>query len=244
MLFHKPKVALVCIAKNELDIKEWVLYHRKLGFNDIFIYMNDWKCSLKRSFVHKTSVSGIKKQLKAYNHFLKGNFGYDWAAFFDVDEFLVLKKHYNVQEFLLEYRNNRGLAINWRFFGSCGQRTRKSKNNVLRRFIRTSAHSNKHIKVILNLNHKHVFSGNPHNSNSFVFDTNNKKVSGPFNDGGSIDVAQLNHYCNKSLEEWTAKCGMPRANSGHRFPKKVSQWYKEKSSNQKVRDITARDFYH
>ena len=38
------KTALVCIAKEEDNyIDEWIKYHLKLGFNDIFVYQNDWR---------------------------------------------------------------------------------------------------------------------------------------------------------------------------------------------------------
>ena len=38
------KVALVCIAKNEdLYIDEWIDYHFKLGFDEIFVYQNNWR---------------------------------------------------------------------------------------------------------------------------------------------------------------------------------------------------------
>jgi hypothetical protein len=37
------KISLVCIAKMEdFYINEWVLYHKKLGFDDIIIYETDW----------------------------------------------------------------------------------------------------------------------------------------------------------------------------------------------------------
>ena len=53
------KVALVCIAKNEDNyIEEWVLYHKKLGFDRIFIYENDWKCNLEYPFLTKVPFPG------------------------------------------------------------------------------------------------------------------------------------------------------------------------------------------
>lgn len=41
--YHKMKVALVCIAKDEDNyIKEWINYHLSIGFSKIYVYQNDW----------------------------------------------------------------------------------------------------------------------------------------------------------------------------------------------------------
>lgn len=38
------KTALVCIAKDEDDyLKEWVDYHLRIGFDEIFVYQNNWR---------------------------------------------------------------------------------------------------------------------------------------------------------------------------------------------------------
>jgi len=39
----KKKIALVTMAKDEdFYLQEWIDYHLKLGFDDIFIYQNNW----------------------------------------------------------------------------------------------------------------------------------------------------------------------------------------------------------
>lgn len=36
---QSQRAALVCIAKDEDDyIQEWIAYHKKLGFDDIYVY--------------------------------------------------------------------------------------------------------------------------------------------------------------------------------------------------------------
>ena len=38
------RTALVCIAKNEDNyLDEWIKYHLKLGFSEIFVYQNNWR---------------------------------------------------------------------------------------------------------------------------------------------------------------------------------------------------------
>ena len=91
------KVALVCIAKNEDHyIEEWVDYNLKLGFDHIFIYENDWRCSLDNPKVTKIPFDGRSKQIEAYNNFLTHSSSeYQWVAFFDVDDTFLQIAHDN-----------------------------------------------------------------------------------------------------------------------------------------------------
>ena len=96
------KVALVCIAKNEdYYIQEWLDYHFKLGFDHAFIYANDWEYTNSSDKVTVIPFPGKCQQLPAYNDFIKNFYDrYDYAAFFDVDEFLVLKENPSIQDFI------------------------------------------------------------------------------------------------------------------------------------------------
>ena len=113
------KVALVCVAKNEENyIQEWIDYHLKLGFDDIIIYQNDWEYTIEQTNVFTKQVNGKGIQTIIYNDCIKENIGvYDWLAFFDCDEFLVLKKHDNVKSFLHDYNEHNAIGINWVLFG-------------------------------------------------------------------------------------------------------------------------------
>ena len=86
------KIAIVCIAKDEDHyLREWLDYHNNIGFDDIYVYQNNW--SFKEEvpdFVHLIDWPGEVQQLNAYNDFIsKFNKEYDWALFIDVDEFFV-----------------------------------------------------------------------------------------------------------------------------------------------------------
>ena len=86
------KKSLVCIAKSEdLYIDEWIEYHQSLGFDEVFVYQNNWRYSGDKSKfknVHWIEFDGDCKQLAAYNDWLVNKSdGFSWAAFFDVDEF-------------------------------------------------------------------------------------------------------------------------------------------------------------
>ena len=205
------KIALVCIARDEENyIEEWVNYNLKLGFDDIFIYENNWKCDIERYNVHKIEFNGSDyhedTQTKAYNHFLKTyHQKYDWAAFFDVDEFLVLKKHKNIKEFINNYKDESAVCINWVVFGDNGL-SFDGNYSVLSRFTKRGRIAHEVHKCIVKLN-PHTIMANPsHNPiNCEIIDTHFNKCSGPTNEYKNIDIAQLNHYYCKTIEEYQKK---------------------------------------
>ena len=57
-----------------------------------------------------------------------------WLAFFDVDEFLVLKKHDTINDFLMSHLPMGSLAISWYIFGT-GNRDLYAPLPVTKRFM-------------------------------------------------------------------------------------------------------------
>jgi len=209
------RVALVCIAKNETNyIEEWVTYHLKLGFDKIFIYENNWVCDYENEQIVKIKFNGNQKQLESYKNFkTKYRLEYDWAAFFDVDEFLVLKKHKNIKEFLIDYDKYDSVGINWVLFGDNGFNGVFNNNySVLNRFTKRQNVVNPHIKTIAKLNNDSYFL-NPHCLNTKWVDTNFNLNLGFSNLNGPLDVAQINHYFTKTKEEFLEKINRGRADT-------------------------------
>ena len=63
--------AIVCIAKEEDHyIKEWIDYHKKLGFDHFFIYENDWASPIKIDSITNIPFNGDHLQLPPINPFL------------------------------------------------------------------------------------------------------------------------------------------------------------------------------
>jgi hypothetical protein len=208
------KVALVCIAKDEDEyIKEWIDYHKKLGFDNIFVFENNWRCKVQDEIVTTIEFDGEVKQIPAYNTFIdRFRYDYDWVAFIDVDEFVVLKKHENIKEFLKEYDSvENGIAINWVLFGNNEHDEPSEKWSVLERFTKREIIPNSHIKTFLKLKRFGVKMVNPHHPNVMLNDTNLSEIIGPFNIKGNIDVAQINHYFCKTLPEFRKKIKRGRA---------------------------------
>lgn len=237
------RVALVCIAKNEDHyIDEWIDYHKKLGFDDVFIYENNWEYNGNHGDVKCIPTVGEVMQLKSYNNFIM-NYGgnYDWAAFIDVDEFIVLKQQKNIKEFLSLYGGvNTTIAMNWVYFGDNGHKSVNGDYSVIKRFTKRQSQPDKHIKVITRV-HPSVRFDSPHHTNTVWMDTNGKNGHGPFNENGPIDVIQLNHYFGKTREEFVKKMERGRADTSHPAYQRKMEEFDENNHNEVV-DMLAHKF--
>lgn len=236
------KTALVCIAKNEdYYIQEWMDYHFKIGFDHIFIYENNWKCSIEDKRITKIQIPGQVKQVLSYNHFIR-SYGhqYDWAAFFDVDEFLVLKKHNNVKDFILDYRDYSSIAINWVLFGD-NHLDKVINNNysLIKRFTKRQIGINKHVKVIINPQTPNI-KMEIHNSNYPAVSTTGEIFGGPFYPKGNDEVAQINHYFCKTREEFAHKVQRGRADVHH--IRQLSEF--DSNNTNHIEDVHAYNFMY
>lgn len=234
------KTALVCVAKNEDNyIEEWLLYHKKLRFDQIFIYQNDWRTELQLDYITKIEFDGKQKQLESYNHFLK-TYGssYDWAAFFDVDEFLVFKKHSNVVDFINDYSKYNGIGINWVLFGDNNQSYPTKDHSLIKRFTMRKGLPSSHVKSIIKIEKcPKMFV---HHPDCEIVDTNFNKFYGVFNDNLLDDVAQLNHYFCKTKVEFFEKVERGRADS--KILRESSEF--DINNFNEVKDLTAYNFFY
>lgn len=144
------KIALVAIAKNEDHyINEWIRYNLKLGFTKIFIYQNDWIAKIDPD-IDMSKIELIdwptkydnnrkmlnKPQMSSYEHFIKMHYmDFDWAAFFDCDEFLYMNRVKDLQTLLEMHCNDKSIQIDWRLFGDNGHAKVENGNySVIDRF--------------------------------------------------------------------------------------------------------------
>lgn len=251
------KNALVCIAKDEDNyLDEWLRYHLKLGFDEIFVYQNDWRYGKPvPPGVTMLEMDGEARQLPAYNDFIDGRSGgFGYAAFWDCDEYLCLKKDRNVAEFFARYSGVPAVGINWRCFGDSGMAGVADGNySLVTRFLKCESCLNKHIKTAVNLamvgNSFHFV--NPHFvdaawANDVTADVSLRHwIRGPFNDADKeSDVAQLNHYNSKTWEEFQVKFRRGKADTPTSHP---AYMYTEENfrrhNKNDVEDTTARDFF-
>jgi hypothetical protein len=223
------QTAAVCaiMIREEPYMDEWIIYYiYGLGFAHIYIYDNSDDNVIKGysdKYPGKVTIRhmpGKVKQLNAYNDFLTQNNNaqadkkHTWCAFFDCDEFLVLKEQTNIIDFLIKYCKSGGVAINWHIYGDNNLTTYENKP-VTERFIKRGVNVDQHIKTIAKCEDLDSITDlhgmgkwKPGRSNH---DTNGKKIDGPFNSGGPADKAVLNHYATKTKEEYAIKKNRGRA---------------------------------
>jgi hypothetical protein len=223
------RVAITCMAKCENDyIREWVEYHLDLGFDKIFIYDNndldgehfdevigdyieDGRCEV-------IDYRGRKCcQEDAYDDcYQRHRREYDWIAVFDIDEFLTLKQHKNVHEFLSDSRYDgfELIHLNWMCYGD-NEMLDNDGRGCVERFVTPLPYDarrfkdfpeNNHIKSIVrgNLNHinwHHV----THTPRCYYRCCNGAgeqcSERSPFNPY-NFDVAYFRHYYTKTIGEW------------------------------------------
>lgn len=128
---------LATTTRNEgLYLPEWILHHRQLGFNRVVVFSNDnddgsddmLRELQKEELIEWRPREGCidrNPQLLAFKELSKELLGlsrkpYPYLAWLDCDEFLVLKKHDTVDQWLADLGYPDGVMINWKHFGSSG----------------------------------------------------------------------------------------------------------------------------
>lgn len=197
------KVALICIACNEDHyIKEWISYHKFIGIDDIYIYQNNWRFPFENNdqHVHLIEWDGYIVQLSAYDDFKDRHYSeYDFAAFLDCDEFICLKKHNNLKEFLNDYIEYGGVGLNWKNFGDSHLEF-NGNYNIISRFTLAQKGLHRNFKTIVNLNklknNFHFIGADAINLTNTIININKTHyLNGNFdNTPEENDIAQLNHY--------------------------------------------------
>lgn len=149
-----------CARMEEHNINEWIAYHQSIGVQKFYIYGNDddYKVLLDVlyplmsnskdlvTFIHYKDVGA---QSSMYLHFLK-YFGYEseWISFVDLDEFISLRKHNDISNFVKTYSNDfESIQLNWLNYGTSGNISRPS-GSVLRNYRYRSKYLDYHTKHI------------------------------------------------------------------------------------------------
>lgn len=250
---------IVCIAKSERDyIEEFVKYHLALGFKHIYLYDNEdiptyelllqkYKDNMKViHFPHNNYHKGV--QYVALDHFVANYLIQDkitHVAHIDLDEFIVLKKHNNICDFISEYivDDCHGIGMNWRFFGSSG-RTEQSADPLTLRFTMCSQKGDQHIKTLFKtVNFKNYTNCHyPNLTNGYIKSTTQTIIDGPFNPTPDFSIIQLNHYKCKTLPEFKYLRNRGRADLNYNVHEDVDESFKTVDHNE-IEDITAMVFY-
>ncbi len=239
-------LGLCAIAKDETRfLHEWVAYHRLIGFEHIFIYDNESAEPVSDSladlhaegFVDIFEIQGKAMQLVAYNHCLK-HFGeqYEWMAFFDLDEFLLLKEETDARAFLSAYEETAGLCLTMCNFGSSGHLSRP-QGLVLENYREcTDCHIS--VKCIV----RPRFVKMPLSPHHFIY-TQGRQAINPDKIpafGGyaprSTDKAQINHYSFRSQQDYEEKIGRGDAIYLDQNPRSMEKFYAHTRLKNEIRE--------
>ena len=212
-------ICLFSCAKNEHDyIYEWIYYHLKIGFDEIYIcdtsddnnmktctFKNDSQIKLVHEKLNGREFGHLQYEFqnKYFNNFIKKK--HKWCAFIDVDEFIVIKKHKNIKEFLNSINfENGSLGMNWVIFGNNNQ-LKYIKEPVIKRFTKCDNKCDKHVKILVCTKSVNHFN-NQHfavlNEGHQINENKKKFKCGPWQEDSSNNHIQVNHYVLKSKEEY------------------------------------------
>lgn len=252
---NEIKIALVTMAHNdELYIQEWIDYNLKLGFDDIHIFQNNWRWENttynENTHLHEYDGYSYKSdeptwvksiQAKCFTEFGRKYYEqYDWVAFFDIDEFLVLKKTNNVKDFIKDYESHNCLIINWAMFGDNGIKTFDEKyTSQLKRF--TKRQKNLHLQFKSICKPSPSFEHQVHWINGEWVDTKFNRGNTAFNYNATDEIAQLNHYYIRSYPEFLIK--RERGGVDDINTKKPIESFQINNYNE-IEDTLARDFLY
>jgi hypothetical protein len=224
------KIAICAIFKDEAAyLLEWIAFHRMIGVDLFVLYDNgssDGGAQLVRqsSFARNVTIldwSDRPGQLSAYRHFhaTYAN-AFTWAAFIDIDEFIVPVGGASIRGILLSkvYEPYADILLNWQIFGPSGHSARPG-GLVIENFTRRlpeHADANRHVKSLVRTKDLLRVGSTPH-----IFDcarpTCNARgetvMSHAMQPTVCRDIMVINHYFTKSAEEWAFKRRRGRGDS-------------------------------
>lgn len=224
-------IALCAIVKNEVrSIVEWLAHHKVLGFTDFVIYDNDSTDGTSKILQALDAAGeilwmewphgvGARPQKLAYEHMRK-NATVDWIAYFDVDEFLLLRQDATIAAFLARFDGDvAAIAINWVVFNSGGQ-DRYRAAPVMERFTESLRRRDAYNRSLKSIGRREMLSGTGIHRHEvaegrYVTPSGRDAVFATGQIMRSIDteVAVLHHYMVKSMEEFQEKRDRGDANS-------------------------------
>lgn len=229
----KDQIVVVCPVKNDNEyLIEYTDHYLNLGFDKvIFLDNNDDKLVMPSKvlaeYVSKgqTTILDCRETDFNDNHFKHSfycNYDFHWVLFTDDDEFLELKKHKSIRDFINSFNPNVSkIVFNNMHYGDNGN-IYQNPGKVQERFPDplpfdlsipggiSPIYHNSAIKSILKKRNKGSFKITSHCmiDDKPTFNADNKEVKlEPCmwrikNENISFETAYIKHYCTKSLEEF------------------------------------------
>eukprot|EP00979_Chaetoceros_neogracilis_P008040 scaffold1760_cov181-Chaetoceros_neogracile.AAC.5 len=232
--FHRAGAAICTIQKDGVKyLDEWVDYNFAIGFEKIYIYDNSDNFELRKWYEGRSRNAdqidikhfpGEARQMESIGDCGKAihrTRSHSWIAFIDIDEFIVFKespkKYNNIMDLLDTVSPSAGgLAINWEYF-SFNNQTKYEPKPVTKRFQSRGNLTHAFVKTIARTSKFASEGSNPHfvvykDGADSVDTSGNKLHEEPWhNPKLTADVAVLQHFYTKSIEEFQLRCARGRA---------------------------------
>ena len=246
----KTCVMAIAAEFEEPYLLEWVDWHKRLGFDDIWVVTNNWDWYVPPKGVKTYRRDGKVIQLAVYNEWMWNHrWEYDWVLVCDIDEFLYCPT--DVKAWLEEADDAIQLAVPWVHFGdgSDGKTKTPPEGSVIDRFQRCEGVYNRHVKTLVHLsklsNANNLFYVNPHFICASVngtgiwlpwLDIFGCTGHGQYNkfEGREIDPSRpfIAHYYTKTLTEWRKRRG-PEHMRADRHQYITEDWFARENHNEK-----------
>lgn len=216
------RTVICAIAKNENDyINEWVDYHLSLGFDHIYLYDNNdsstpfvcdfIKQSSKVNILSVNDVHTEKLQIKCYDSFYeKYKDTFDWCAFIDIDEFIVLPGVNNIKKVLQKdiFTKFNAVRLNWHMYDDNNLVVRDKKVPVIKAFTnRVNIPELDQSKMILRGKLSNIQIVSCHyalQNNDLVKECllNGQETFDKIFSKDHCDLGYINHYMTKTVDEF------------------------------------------
>ncbi len=207
-------IEICAIIRNENDyLEEWINYHFSIGFNRIVLYDNHSQPAVSKLWEQLPIPVQAKVQVLPWEENNAQIMCYtchaqqskaQWTAFIDADEFIILKNHKTIGEYLGTLGPTiSSVWLHWVCHSANGH-WKKPIGGVMENYTKPCVRPlHDHFKTIARPKQVWQFE-NPHECKLVAGQRHNE----------SLENAQLNHYFTKSYEEWLKKIARGRADGG------------------------------
>lgn len=228
------RLAICAVFKNEAPfLLEWIAYHHAVGFDHFYLYDNDSSdggagliaTSPLAPLVTVTYWPYRPAQLPAYQDFITHHArGQDWAAFIDIDEFVLPLDTPSVRPTLDRAVGYSAMLVHWRIFGPSNWVDRPEGLVIDNYTMRTADDfpANKHVKSIVRCADLLGVMENPHEFRLRGPTCNALGQAVPnsgIQPGTCHQGVVLNHYQTRSRQDWMEKIARGSAMFSYKGPK-------------------------
>lgn len=224
------KIGICLIVKDENDyLKEWMDHHRKIGVDHFFIYDNNSKIPVGETLLDEMDVTikhwmdeKIGSQCRAYEDCCRYHSEYDYIAFIDTDEFIMMRDYTNLKDYINAFPLRfDALAMSWRMYGQ--PQPYFTERQPIENY--THYYENEHVKCLINPKKVNRFP-DPHRAlmNGICIDELGNRVNGPWNTHTSKTI-WIKHIWTRSEPEFAEKI-------------------KRGDANKVIRNYSMNDFYN